>query len=284
MPSSSAYASTTSSAPPGRHTNLTLTPTLTQRSIDEQKPRDDGVLGHSISPAGLRPNAEKASALTQVLKPRDLKQLHSLLGGLAYYHNFLGDMSKWIRPITSLHQRGANFAFTPSMAVIVCGKLAELSSQKVLDFPGWDSVADSSRLYHAYSDASIHGFGAGLLGQAQPGDPVGPIAYVSRSVFERDTGLRSTWKPAALSDPPSAFESTFGGPTSAWFRITRRWKTRAIGSPPLHACRKVSLLVFLIICPARYSLPRNTTAVDLLDSTPSLMMELSTSSRTAGVG
>lgn len=67
---------------------------------------------------------------------RDLEQLRSLLAGLAYCHKFLGDMSKWTRPIASLLQKGVKFAFTPSMESIVRGKLAELSAPKIMDFPG----------------------------------------------------------------------------------------------------------------------------------------------------
>ena len=46
-------------------------------------------LGHSISLTGVRPNAEKNSALTLMPIPRNLKQLRSLLGGLSYYRRFL---------------------------------------------------------------------------------------------------------------------------------------------------------------------------------------------------
>ena len=55
---------------------------------------DADFVGHSISPAGVRPNAEKVSALTLMSMPLNLKQLRSLLGGLSYYRKFLPDMSE----------------------------------------------------------------------------------------------------------------------------------------------------------------------------------------------
>ena len=67
---------------------------------------DADFLPHSISPAGVRPIAEKVSALTLMPMPRDLKQLRSLLGGLSYYRKFLLDTSKRIRPTTTLSQEG----------------------------------------------------------------------------------------------------------------------------------------------------------------------------------
>ena len=41
-------------------------------------------LGHSISLAGLRPNAEKVSALANMPMPEDVKQVRALMGGINY--------------------------------------------------------------------------------------------------------------------------------------------------------------------------------------------------------
>ena len=76
---------------------------------------------------------------------RDLKQLRSLLGGLSYYRNFLPDMSKRIRPITTFLKKGVNVLVRSSMEDIVRDMLAELAAQPVLAFPDWDAVEDSSR-------------------------------------------------------------------------------------------------------------------------------------------
>ena len=45
---------------------------------------DANFLGHSISPAGLRPNAEKVSALINMPMPTDVKQVRALMGGINY--------------------------------------------------------------------------------------------------------------------------------------------------------------------------------------------------------
>ena len=95
-----------------RKHNLKLSPSKARLGAT-----DADFLSHSISPAGVRPNAEKLSALTLMPMPRDLKQLRSLLGGLSYYRKFLPDMSKRIRPTTALLEKGVNCLFTPSMKV-----------------------------------------------------------------------------------------------------------------------------------------------------------------------
>ena len=59
---------------------------------------DATFLGHSVSPAGLRPNAEKVSALTNIPMPTDVKQVRALMGVVNYYGNFFPDSYKRRRP------------------------------------------------------------------------------------------------------------------------------------------------------------------------------------------
>ena len=146
---------------------------------------DAAFLGHSISPAGVRPNAEKVLALTLMPMPRDLKQLRSLLGDLSYYLKFVPDMSKRIRPITVLLKKGIKFLFTPSIEVIVRDMLAELAAPPLLVSPDWDAVEDATGPFRVHCDASIDGFGA-TLKQEQPDGSVKPIAYVSRATLNSE--------------------------------------------------------------------------------------------------
>ena len=146
---------------------------------------DADFLGHFISPAGVRPNADKISDLTKMPMPRDLKQVCALLGGVGYYRQLLRDLSKRIRPITSLLRKGVKFELTLAMEKIVREILAELAAPPILVFPDWDAVADGSRLFHVYCDACIDGFGAALE-QEQPDGSVRPIAYISRATLDSE--------------------------------------------------------------------------------------------------
>ena len=76
---------------------------------------DATFLSHSMSPAGLRPNAEKVSASTNMPMPTDVKQVRALMGGVNCYRNFLPHLSKRLRPIIALLRKGVKFAFTPIM-------------------------------------------------------------------------------------------------------------------------------------------------------------------------
>ena len=94
--------------------NLNLSPSKARLGAT-----DANFLGHSISPAGLRPNEEKVSALINMPMPTDVKQVRALMGGINYYLNFLPDLSKRLRPINSRLRKGVKFAFTPAMEKLV---------------------------------------------------------------------------------------------------------------------------------------------------------------------
>ena len=133
----------------GKH-SLTLSPSKARLGVT-----DADFLGHSISPVSLRPSAEKKSALIKMLIPRDLKQVGALLGGVRYYRKFLGELSKRIRPITSVLRKGFNFEFTPTMEANVREILVELAAAPILVFPDWDAIVDGPHLFHVYCDACI---------------------------------------------------------------------------------------------------------------------------------
>ena len=163
-----------------RKHNLKLSPSKARLGAT-----DADSLGHSISLAGVRSNADKVSALTLMPMPRDLNQLQSLLGGLSYYRKFLPGMSRRIRPITALLKKGLEVLFTPSMEAIVRDMLAELAALPVLVFPDQDAVENGSRSFRVYHDPRIDCFVA-TLEQGQPDGSVRPIAYVSRATLDSE--------------------------------------------------------------------------------------------------
>ena len=128
-----------------RKRNLKLSPSKTRLGTT-----DANLLGQSISAAGLRPSAEKVSALVNKPMPTDVKQVGALMGSMNYYRKILSDLSKRFRPINSLLRKGVKFAFKPAMEKVVREILAELATPSILVFPDWDAVADGSRPFHVY--------------------------------------------------------------------------------------------------------------------------------------
>ena len=62
--------------------------------------------------------------------PKNLKQARALMGGVGYYHEFLPDLFKRIRPLTALLQKGVKYVFAPAIEVFVCQILAELAASR----------------------------------------------------------------------------------------------------------------------------------------------------------
>ena len=92
-------------------------------------------------------------------------------------------MAKRIRPITSLLKQGMEIVFTPSMEAVVRTPLDELSAAQVFVYPDWDAVADYSRPFLFYCDASVDGFGT-ILEQEQKDSLIRPIVFISRATLE----------------------------------------------------------------------------------------------------
>ena len=111
--------------------------------------------------------------------------MRALPGGAQYYRKFLRDLSKRIRPISSLLRKGFKVEFTPALEVIVCEILAELAAPTILVFPKWDAVADSSGPSHVYCNAFIDGVGV-ALDQEQTDGSVRPIACISRASLDSE--------------------------------------------------------------------------------------------------
>ena len=87
-----------------REHNLELSPSKARLGAT-----DANFLGHSTSPASLRPNAEKVSALINMPMPTDVKQVRALKGGINYHRIFLSNFPKRLRPINSLLRKGVKF-------------------------------------------------------------------------------------------------------------------------------------------------------------------------------
>ena len=92
-------------------------------------------LGHVISADGVRPNDDRVATLTCMPMPTDIKQLRSLFGDLSYYHKFLSNMARHIRPIAALLKTGVAFDFTSAMEDTVHTLLVELAAPPILVLP-----------------------------------------------------------------------------------------------------------------------------------------------------
>ena len=144
---------------------------------------DADSLDLTISLAGMRPNASKVAALTKTPMSEDVKQLRSLFGGLTYHGKTLADMTKRIRPTTSLLKHRLKFVSSPSTETIVKTLLEALSAPPVLVYPDRGAVTDNSRPFLLYCDASVGACGA-ILAREQKDGSIRPIVIIGRATLE----------------------------------------------------------------------------------------------------
>ena len=182
---------------------------------------DTNFLGHSISPVGLRPNAEKVSALINIPTPTDVKQVRALMGGINYYRKIMPGLSNRIRPINSLLRRGVKFAFTPAMEKLVRKILVELATPPILVSP----IGTRLPTVHVRSTCTATLASTGLAPPSSrsrrtvPSNP-SRISTELRST-RKGIGLLLIWRPAASFGLSNASAATFGEQSSVYSPTTR---------------------------------------------------------------
>ena len=138
-----------------------------------------------------------------------------------------------IRPITSLLKQGVKIVLTPAMKTIVRTHLEQLLARPVLVYPDWGAVADYSRPFVLYGDASVDGFGATLEQEERDGT-IRANVFIRRVPSNLSaTGHRSISRLAESSGASSASAVICGVPPSAFFRTTRRSRVSQLPSPEM---------------------------------------------------
>ena len=59
-------------------------------------------LGHVLSKDGISPNLEKVSKVRDWPVPKTAKEVHSFLGLVSYYRQFILQFVKWVNPLHDL--------------------------------------------------------------------------------------------------------------------------------------------------------------------------------------
>ncbi|KAH8323677.1 hypothetical protein KR067_009813 [Drosophila pandora] len=139
-------------------------------------------LGYIVTQDGIKANAQKVKAITDMKPPANMKELKSFLGMTSYYRKFIQDYAKVAKPLTNL-TRGEFARVKASQSRKVPIELddvalqafndlkAILASSEVLAFP------DFNKPFHLTTDASDYAIGAVLSQDEQGKDR--PIAYIS---------------------------------------------------------------------------------------------------------
>jgi hypothetical protein len=127
-------------------------------------------LGHVLSTKGIVVDPSKVKDILEWESPTTVHQVRSFLGLAGYYHRFILDFSKIVKPITSLLKNDTKFDWSSK-----CNEAFEqlkvlLTTALVLAQP------DIEKPFDVYCDASGSGLGCVLMQEGRV------IAYASRQL------------------------------------------------------------------------------------------------------
>ena len=136
-------------------------------------------LGHIISEKGVRPNPEKIRAVLEYPTPKTCKDIKSFLGLTGYYHRFIKDYSKIVKPLTRLLKKNVTFFWDSPQEIAFKECKRILTTPPILQYP------DFSKEFLLTTDASMYALGS-TLSQGEIGKDL-PISYASRTLNQAET-------------------------------------------------------------------------------------------------
>jgi hypothetical protein len=125
-------------------------------------------LGHVLSAKGIAVDPSKVKDILEWKPPTTVHQVRSFLGLAGYYHRFILDFSKLVKPITSLLKNDTKFNWSSRCNEAIEQLKVLLTIAPVLAQP------DIEKPFDVYCDASSSGLGCVLMQQGRV------IAYASR--------------------------------------------------------------------------------------------------------
>ncbi|WVZ70796.1 hypothetical protein U9M48_019433 [Paspalum notatum var. saurae] len=114
-------------------------------------------LGHILSAKGVAVDPSKVEDVLNWKQPQTVTEIRSFLGLAGYYRRFIKDFSKIAKPMTTLTQKNAKFAWSPKCEEAFGTLKKLLTSAPVLAQP------DITKPFDVYCDASGSGLGCVLM-------------------------------------------------------------------------------------------------------------------------
>ena len=124
-------------------------------------------VGHKLTGEGLRPSEERIKAITNMKEPRNVEELNTILGMIAYVGKFIPNLSHLTGPLRDLRKE---WKWTETEAQCLKEVKKILTSKPLLQY------YDVNKPVLISVDASMRGLGAALL------QGNGVVAYASRAL------------------------------------------------------------------------------------------------------
>ena len=146
-------------------------------------------LGHIITKEGIRPQANKVEAIQKMPRPKDQKELRSLLEMINYYDKFLPGLATKCACLNDLLHKDNEWHWTKNHTKAVEVVKETLSSVDTL------THYDPKLPLTLACDASPVGVGA-IISQVLPDNTEKPIAYASRKLTKAEANYAQIQKEA----------------------------------------------------------------------------------------
>jgi transposase InsO family protein len=144
-------------------------------------------LGHVVGREGIKVDPKKVAAIADLRAPRNVSEVRTLLGMIAYYRRFIPDCSALSKPLHNLTRKDAPFVWDEACQASMAELKRLLVQAPALRPP------DFSKPFRVRSDASYHGLGATLLqGDPDNGEDWYVVAYASRSLTKAEKNYSAT--------------------------------------------------------------------------------------------
>ena len=95
------------------------------------------VLGHVISPKGIKVDKAKVDLISNFLSPRTVKEIWLFMGHVGFYKRFIKDFSKIARPLCNLLAKDVSFDFNDKCQTAFEILKKTLTSTLIIQPPNW---------------------------------------------------------------------------------------------------------------------------------------------------
>ena len=141
---------------------------------------DVPLLGHHVGDGFLKPAEENVKKFLRICKPKNKKQVKSILGLVNYYGKFIPNVSTVLKPLQDLISRGA-----PERVIWThdCEQALTSIQSSIFNDPKL-LLCNINELFFVQTDASDVGIGGALL-QKRDGD-LRPCLFISRTLNKHE--------------------------------------------------------------------------------------------------
>ncbi|GJX22071.1 reverse transcriptase domain-containing protein [Tanacetum coccineum] len=148
--------------------------------------KEEIVLGHKISEAGIEVDRAKIDVIAKLSYPTNVKGLRSFLGHVRFYRRFIKDFSMISEPMTQVLMKDAKFDFFDDCKKAFNTLKEKLTTAPIIISPYWNVP------FELMCDASDFAVGA-ILGQRIDGK-FKPIYYASKTLNNAQEHYTTTKK------------------------------------------------------------------------------------------